>query len=158
MSTTNILVSGLIAVAMASAGCATTTPYISNELDARIAATPSPFHEFTYVAAYEDDGEIVVYGKLRHNHVTCDREGHIDLALEDSGQNTVYTASLPMRRQSNKQHGWYGAGFRTKIPFSSKVGAVRLAFHDPECHGASFDCGENVAAVANATHEVSERR
>jgi len=76
MSTTNVLVIGLIAVAMAGAGCATTTPYISNELGAQIAVTPSPFHEFAYVRAYEDDGELVVYGKLRHNHVTCDREGH----------------------------------------------------------------------------------
>ena len=58
MSTINILITGLVAVAMASAGCATTIPYISNELGARIAATPSPFHEFTYVAAYEDDGLI----------------------------------------------------------------------------------------------------
>ncbi|MBW2732525.1 MAG: hypothetical protein JRH20_09030 [Deltaproteobacteria bacterium] len=149
MSTTNVLVIGLVTVTTASTGCATTTPYISNELGAQIAATPSPFHKFTYVRVDEDDGELVVYGKLRHNHVTCDREGHVDLVVEDAGQNTIYTASLPMRRQSNKRRGWYGAGFRTRIYVGSQASTVRLAFHDPGCHGASFDCGSNVATAEN---------
>lgn len=122
MNLTKSILPGLLAVVMASAGCATTTPYISNDLNAQIAATPSPFHEFTYVRAYEDQGELVVYGKLRHNHVACEREGHVDLAVEDAHQNTVYAASLPMRRQSNKRHGWYGAGFRTRVLLKSPAG------------------------------------
>ena len=146
MNWTKYFVPGLVAVVLAGAGCVTTTPYIANEIGAEIAATPSPFHEFAYVRAYEDAGELVVYGKLRHNHVACEREGHVDLAIEDASQNTIYTASLPIRRQSNKRHGWYGAGFRTRVPLKSVAGVVRLAFHDQGCHGASYDCGENVAA------------
>ena len=154
MNKTNIVVSGLFVSVFAATGCATTTPYISNELGVQIAATPSPFHEFTYVRAYEDDDELVVYGKLRHNHVTCEREGHVDLAIEDAGHKTVYTASLPMRRQSNKLHGWYGAGFRMRVPLKSQASLLRLAFHDPGCHEVPFDCGNNAAA---ATHVVGTR-
>jgi hypothetical protein len=151
MSTINTLVSGLVVLVLAGSGCATTTPYISNEIGAQIAATPSPFHEFTYVRAHEDDGDLVIYGKLRHNHVTCDREGHVDLAIEDAGHNTIYAASLPMRRQSNKRHGWYGAGFRTRVPIESQASAIRLAFHDLGCHGATFDCGSNAATAVDVS-------
>lgn len=137
---------------VASVGCATTVPYVSNEVGALITTTPSRFHEFTYVRAYEDDGELVLYGKLRHTHDFCEQEGHVDLAIDDVNNAFTFTASLPLRQQSRKRQGWYGAGFRTRVALDAPARFIRLVFHDPGCHtGPSFDCGSNQAAGAIST-------
>jgi hypothetical protein len=152
VNTKNMVAIGLCAVVFAGTGCATTTPYIANELGAQIAATPSAFHEFTYVRAYEDDGELVLYGKLRHTHDFCEQEGHVDVAIDDVNNPSAFTASLPLRQQSRKRQGWYGAGFRTRVALNAPARFIRLVFHDPGCHtGPSFDCGSNQAAGAIST-------
>ena len=149
MSMTKMMVSGLFVVVISGTGCAATTPYIWNDLDARVAATPSPFHEFTYVRVYEKRGELVVYGKVRHEHEFCEDEGYVDLVVE--GHDGVQAVSLPLLRQSYKRHGWYGAGFRARLGVSSPPSSIRLAFHDDACHvGDTFDCGDNHALVEGA--------
>ncbi len=143
--TQSALFIGVIVVTV-GAGCVQKQPYISNELDAQVLMRPTEFHEFTYVRAYEDDGELVIYGKCRHTHGFCEREGHVDLVIEDDRGIIIHTESLPLRRQSSKKRGWYGAGFRTKVALDSHAGTLRLAFHDAGCHtGYSFDCDSNQA-------------
>lgn len=151
---------GAATLAVALGGCATVRPYMYSDLETPIAVTGSEYHRISYVRAYEDDGELVVYGKVEHSHGYCPTEGHVDLAMTDRYGKTVQAESLPLRVGSPKQHGWYGASFRTKFKGAPAVDSrLSLAIHDAGCRaGATFDCGENVAATAAPPPEPADPR
>jgi len=143
---------GITVLACAFPGCATTAPYLNTDLPEPLELNDTPFHQFSSVTAYEDDGELVLYGKAQHSHTFCKTEGHVDVAGIDAQGQVVYTASLPLKGRSSRKGGWYRADFRTRIEGSALRGTtVRLAFHDVECvSGFAFDCGENQAGEASA--------
>jgi len=143
---------GIAVVAFASSGCATTVPYINKDLPEPLELSDTAFHQFSSVTAYEDGGEVVLYGKARHSHSYCKTEGHVDIASVDEQGQVIYTASLPLKGSSSRKGGWYRADFRTRIDGKALRGTtVRLAFHDADCvSGFAFDCGENQAGEASA--------
>ncbi len=143
----------LLAVACGlEVGCASRQPFAVHDPLSPVALESSPYHEFTYVRVYERNGELVVYGKVRHEHEFCENEGHVDLVMEGSDGTRV--ASLPLRNQSARQRGWYGAAFRARLNVGAAPDVVRLAFHDDGCHaGGTYDCGDNRAL--NATEPDS---
>ena len=137
----NIIWLSLVILSLVSIGCGTTQPYVSNELSSELILDQSDYHKFTYIRSYEDKGELVVYGKVRHLHDFCEKEGHVELVSVDDGGQVVYTASLPLLQQSKKRRGWYGAGFRTRVALPTQGKSLRLAFHDEGCYsGFSYDC------------------
>jgi len=153
---------GAAVVAVALGGCATTLPYVYNDSKLDVSVAESEFHRVTYVRAYEEDGELVVYGKVEHSHGYCARDEHVDVAIKDARGQDVLAGSLPLKRTTSpKQHGWYGASFRTKLKATPASGSrILLVVHDSGCTtvDGSFDCGENVAATADPSPERSDRR
>lgn len=148
------------AVVIALSGCASTRPYVYSGLKTPITVRDSEFHRVTYVRAYERGGELVVYGKLEHDHGYCSTEGHVDLAITDGQGRGIQAASLPLRAGSLKQHGWFGASFRARLRVTPPADSqLLLAVHDAGCWvGETFDCGENVAVTAARTQERSDLR
>lgn len=153
---------GAAAVTVALGGCATTLPYVSNDSKLVVSVAESDFHRITYVRADEDEGELVVYGKVDHRHGYCVRDEHVDVAIKDRQGQDLLAESLPLKRSTSpKQHGWYGASFRTKLK-AVPAGSSRLmlAVHDSGCTAVdgTFDCGENVATTTAPAPERSDGR
>ena len=152
--TISLLLLGFVVV-INTFGCSSNLPYVSSKIG-QITLIPSPFHQFTNITAYEEDGETVLYGDMWHEHSFCENSVHIDLASIDSRGNIIYTESLALRNPSMRQRGWFGAQFRTRIPTASLGnGSIHLAFHDTGCHKSmQFACEENQAeARAKGTEE-----
>ncbi len=124
----------ILQASMLWTGCAATEPYLYSEIEQNIVWDQSQHHRFSYLRAYEQDGQLVVYGRIRHLHGACAREGHVDLLLADASGKVVHDASLPLRRQSSKRRGWYGAGFRTRFDSIPGASTLRLSFDDTGCH------------------------
>jgi hypothetical protein len=60
----------------------------------------SATHDFRYVNVTDDDGELVVYGKIEHSHIACKSEGHVDLAVVNGDAAFCFAAS---RRRAKPQ-------------------------------------------------------
>lgn len=122
------------AIAVLMGGCTMTRLHVSNDtrLDLRIAE--SEFHRITYVRVYEDDGELVLHGKVYHDG-HCVPEEHVDLAIKDGQGRAILTDNLLlMRRGGHRQYGWYGASFRTKIrALPTDAARIMLAVHETSC-------------------------
>lgn len=133
-------------------GCAATQTYLHNDSRLAIGTADSPYHVLTYLRVYEENGDLVLYGKVSHRHGYCPREAHVELAIWDSSGKTVQSESLPLRLTRLKQHGWNGASFRTKLkrlPEGSLQ--ARVVVHDDGCsEQPSFDCGDNRARPSAA--------
>ncbi|MCP4646808.1 MAG: hypothetical protein GY852_03615 [bacterium] len=127
------------------------TPYINKDVDAGIELVSSESHEFSYVRAYNDGDEFVLYGKVDHLHTYCLTEGHVDLTIQNAAGVELESTSLPIVKKGNRRKGWSGAHFRARLSQALPEGAkLKLMFHDPECFtGATFDCGRNIAVRAN---------
>lgn len=136
------------------AGCATTGPYQFNDTTLSVVPVRSTYHNISYVRSYVEDGEFVLYGKVEHNHGDCPNGEHVDLAVNDATDQVLITESLALKRTTSaKQHGWYGASFRTRLtPVPSAGARVTLVVHDSNCLPAdgAFDCGENAAASVSS--------
>ncbi len=124
-----------------TAACAPTHNYVIKNVPNQVALADSEYHAFEYVSVKEEDGQLRVYGKIEHEHLACHDEGHVDLAVLGSSGQLAYSASLPLRRQSQRVHGWAGAAFRAVLPYRLEDGdSIRLVFHDDNCFSeASFD-------------------
>jgi len=122
----------LLAIALSGSGCATTTPYVYNESTLNVKLEESPFHRVTYLRAYVDDGELVVYGKVEHREGHCAQKEHVDLSIRNDRGEDVRTEELPLKQSTSpKQHGWYGAAFRTRIEHAPVCGSsVVVVVHD----------------------------
>jgi hypothetical protein len=146
-----LLAALVVASSIALVGCQSQGTYLNNSVQSPVELQPSRFHEFAYVRLYADDGELVVYGKVRHLHGSCAAAPHVDLVILDSQERPVMTQSLPLARRGKRRRGWFGAAFRTRISGHPQPGErVRLAFHDCGCvPDGAFDCGKN-AAVAES--------
>lgn len=116
---------------------------------------PSETHELYETKALQDGAELVVYGKVKKLRGFCLSPGHVDLTITDSGGKTLHKSSLPYIDRGSRRKGWYGAGFRVRLPITVPEGStINLAFHGPQCHsGNSFECENNIAENQDTTHE-----
>ena len=156
---THVLVASLATFALALPACATTEGYVIKSVPGEVALQDSDFHSFEYVNLKRRKGQLVVYGKIRHDHAPCFTEGHVDLRVSSSGDATGFEASLPLRRGSHRARGWAGAAFRAELPYTLDDGArVRLAFHEDRCaKPASFRCRDGRAAASSRDSEWGDR-
>jgi hypothetical protein len=115
-------------------GCSHSLPYVSTGPDVDFEFADSARHQLTYIRAYEEGGELVVYGKVEHRHGDCAQEGHVELSVADGGGSPLWSGSAPLRRSSPKLHGWSGASFRSRIE-GLVPGRSRLVvtFHEQGC-------------------------
>ena len=97
----------------------------------------------------DDEGEILLYGKVKHVHAFCEREAHVDLVSVDNKGKILFNRSLALRKQSHRVRGWHGAAFRARISRADVGdGTLVLAFHDADCYeDMTYDCGGNQAKV-----------
>jgi len=148
----------LLAFAALATSCASTKPYIANESQATLDLKPTSYHEFSYVRLYPEDGELVLYGKVDHRHGWCGAEPHVDVAVIGPDNTITRQASLSIANRGGKQHGWYGASFRVRLPAVPAKGEnIRLAFHETGCStGENFDCGGNAAADPKGNCSANE--
>ena len=148
----------LFALALLSASCASTRPYIANESQAALDLQPTPYHDFSYVRLYPEDGKLVLYGKVTHRHGWCEKEPHVDLSIIGPDNQVARKTSLPIANRGGKRHGWYGAAFRVKLPEAPAKGQnVRLAFHETGCSKSeNFDCGGDAAVDPQEKPDDSE--
>ena len=121
-----------------------TTPYINKDIDVGMELVSSECHEFSYVRAYNDGDEFVLYGKVNHHHTHCVSEGHVEVVMLNKSGEALKSISLLIVDRGNRRKGWSGAHFRIRL--SEKIQpeiTLRLAFHDPECFTVdAFDCEE----------------
>jgi len=99
----------------ASAGCATTGPYLDNDTDLEVRLANSERHTFSYVRVFERDEQAQLYGKVEHRHGRCAQEGHVDLAIADAQGKIERTESVRMRSMNSRRHGSAGAAFRFRL-------------------------------------------
>ena len=123
-----------IAAALAVSGCVATGLHVYNDTKIGISATNGDRHSVTYVRAYAQDGELVLYGRMEHAHADCPTESHVDLTVLDAQGQVAHAESIPVSRTGAKAHGWAGASFRTRIsPVPTSDSVVLLAVHDSGC-------------------------
>jgi hypothetical protein len=134
----------LSVIALGSAGCATSGPYITNHSHYEVLGTAGENHRIEYLTIFEDedDGKVVLYGKVEHHHETWDKEPHVDVTVDDPSGKQILSRTLKLKRaDGHKQRGWYGASFRTDIsPLPPEGSKIVVAVHDGECtltNGAS---------------------
>ena len=139
-------------VGVVLAGCVRHNTYVYSSIDNPVELQSSALHRFELVRVYGDDDELVVYGKVAHNHSRCVSPAHVDLAILNAQKKLVMRESLPLSDRGTRRRGWAGAAFRTRIPGHPQPGeAIRLAFHDDGCVPADhFDCGDSVAVAPQA--------
>ncbi len=133
--------------AIMNSACASSSPYVSKNIDNKIELLKSRYHKFTYVHVQSEDNELVLYGKIKHTHGYCEKEGHVDLAIYKSDKKLIESTSLPIVNRGIRQKGWYGAAFRMKLARKlPKDASLKLAIHDSNCTSDStFNCGSNLA-------------
>jgi len=114
---------------------------------ARIELLPSDTHELYQVSAFQEGGELVLYGKVKLVCGFCILPGYVDIAIVSKDGKLVHSASMPYVDRGRRRGGWFGAHFRARIPISVPVGArIRLAFHGEHCHrGMTFTTRNNWA-------------
>ena len=123
-----------VAVGLFSTSCATTRNYVYSGIDQAIEMADSEHHVFKYVRAYPKHEKLVIYGKVNHQHFSCNPEGHVDLVFMDNSGAPIKTISLPMMDRGQRRTGWSGAHFRAKLPDPpASTRKIRLAFHDIGC-------------------------
>ena len=139
MTTTLSRLIGALTVAvcglMLPTACAYYVPVVSNDTSTRFVLGASPRHAFLDRVAYIDEaiGQLVIYGKVSHNHGRCSSEGHVRLEVVDSAGKTWAEQIMPIVNRGAKR-GWSGASFRTRIDGPPpKNGELRLSFQDAEC-------------------------
>ena len=144
----------LLGLSGALSSCVTTQPYIHHNVENSVRLLGTAAHAFRYVNVTEDDGELVVYGKIEHNHLACKSEGHVDVAVLNGNASPAFSTSIPVVRRNSRPHGWYGAAFRARLPVRLTEGqTVRLAFHDDGCVTTqAYNCRDN-QALSSATGE-----
>ena len=140
---------GFVGGAALLAGCSTPGPYVNSSVHNPVDLQASAAHQFDQVRVYEDDGELVVHGRVHHSHSHCSPAAHVDLSILDSSQQPVVVRSLPLIDRGQRRRGWAGAAFRTRIADHPQPGeTIRLAFHDDGCRPSDhYDCRKNVAAA-----------
>lgn len=127
-----LIVTGPIFAAVLFCGCATdTVAYVKNEpiLFERV---PSKDAYISEVYAYEEDGELVIYGKVKRTAASCcdPVRGYVDIALVDpegfvlDAANTMYTPrNIPKVRSRS-------SSFRTTFPHALPDGVtIKVAYH-----------------------------
>ena len=139
-----VLTASLVGLA-ASSGCASARPYISSNLDDPIEVSHSEVHELTYVRAYDDGDDLVIYGRVNHMHRFCPSEGHVDLVLIRQDGEVLERVSIPIVDRGTRRRGWFGAAFRARLTgHAAERASLRLAVHDERCfRQETFDCGSN---------------
>jgi len=124
----------LTGLALSLAGCATTTPYIDSRLDAPIEVRQSPMNELTSLRAYENDGEIVIYGKVEPHYRFCRAAPLVEVAVDREGEVEPERLCIPIVDRGSYRRGWYSASFRARLPNASQARRLEVSFHDDECY------------------------
>ncbi len=141
----------MTAVGTLALGCTSTRPYVTSDVKAPISLAPSSAHTFDSVDVSQDDGQLIVYGRVEHMHDHCPNDGHVDLAVVAKDGKVLHTASMVLAQRGRRGHGaWFSAHFRHRVAMALPDGAsVRLAVHDDGCVGRDvvWDCGANRAVV-----------
>jgi hypothetical protein len=134
-----VLPLGFIMFFVSAAGAHMLT--VEKNVDMEVDLVPSDAHAFTYVRAYRDDGDLVLYGKLEHNHGTDCPEGHVDVSfLNDKGK-TVGSAYIPIVNRGNHRKGWRGAHFRVRMePPNQQTETLRILLHEAEVSHGPATC------------------
>lgn len=133
-----VVLAGLILLSLAS--CKTTVPYVNNTSNLRLRIAESEFHTITYVRAYEDDGELVLFGKVDHHHGDCAREPQIEVVITSARSGEPQIVNLPIRRGPSYQFGWHRASFRTRMLLPEQDSHVAVRVRDEMCATAGIDC------------------
>ncbi len=147
---------GIISLVLAT-GCAYYVPVVGNDTSARFVLRGSAKHVFLDRVAFvdEDSGQLVVYGKVSHNHDQCPSEGRVRLEVVDAAGKTWAQQTMPIVNRGAKR-GWEGASFRTRIDGAPpKNSELRLSFQDVECSREGIVEGED-AERANPGKSVKD--
>jgi len=105
------------------------------------------------VNAIEDDGELVISGRVKRRSLLSISRGHIDIAIINSeGKvlkelSTLYTPQyIPAKRIHTRE-----ARFKVRLPnIPYKGNKIRVAYHrNLRSYSKTFDCGKNMAAIKN---------
>jgi len=134
----NILFKAVLAVlCLCFAGCYSTAVTehkicIEETVDLEIDLVCSDNHDFAYVRAYRDGEDLVLYGKLDHNHgAGGPPEGHVDVTFLNALGEAVGSTRLPIVNRGNHRKGWRGAHFRVRMdPPVQQAKSIRLFLHD----------------------------
>jgi hypothetical protein len=141
-----------VGVLLALAGCLSQARHLYSSVDNPVELRAGAFHEFALVRVYADDGELVIYGKVRCAPSACSPPPHVVLAILDVQQRAVVERRLPLVDRGRRRRGWAGAAFRTRIPGHPQAGeSIRLVLHDEGCAPETrLDCGSNAAVAPRA--------
>jgi hypothetical protein len=124
----------LMTLVLSSAGCATTGPYIDSRLEAPIEVRQSPMNEITSLRAYENEGEIVIYGKVEPHYRFCRAAPLVEVSVEREGDADPERLCLPIVDRGSYRRGWYSASFRARLPDAAQTRRLEISFHDDECY------------------------
>ncbi|MBN2529964.1 MAG: hypothetical protein JXR76_26475 [Deltaproteobacteria bacterium] len=110
-------------------GCAASQSYVASDVGS-IDIQNTTAHQFIYVRAYEEDNQLVIYGKIHHNHQGPHTgEAVLLQGIDDKTGAETFRNSITLRPQSNRLRGWYGAGFRARIEMRAlKQGKLAVSF------------------------------
>ncbi len=140
-----VLAVGLLLTSLS--GCKTTVPYVNNDANVRLQIAKSEFHTVTYVRAYEEDGELVLFGNVDHHHGDCAREPHVEIEITDAGSDARRVVKVPLRRGSTYRYGWHRASFRTKVrPVPEPGSRIEVTVRDERCASAGIECDGKATA------------
>ncbi len=121
-------------VLVIASGCATSSPYIYNSLDAEIEVEQSQANEFTYLRAYEHRGELVIYGDVEPRGEPCCAPPIVELSIERSEGDTVQRVCIPVVDRGSYRRGWYGASFRARLQgYGREPCRIRFSIRDEAC-------------------------
>ena len=127
----------LFSFAIFAASCAESAPFIHQNIENQVALRNSAVHEFTYVNVTQEDGELVIFGKVKHHDAYCGTKGHVDVAIISDDDTVRNQAELALASRSKKMRGWHGAAFRARLPIiPTAKDKIRLTFHDDSCMAA----------------------
>ncbi|MBN1656697.1 MAG: hypothetical protein JXA30_23190 [Deltaproteobacteria bacterium] len=126
-------------------GCATGRADLIEQGKVKLMIVPSDTHALEKNHLYQEDGELVVYGKVRNIRGFCVHQGHIDLVIIDSEGRVIRKARIPYVDRGKRRKGWRGAHFRARFRQRLRPGSVvRLAFDDENC-SSTFHEDHNLA-------------
>jgi hypothetical protein len=143
----NVVSMLLFFVALKCVACGAAQVDLAKARTATITTLPSETHELYAVFIYQQEDDLVIYGKIKKTQGFCITPGHIDVAIVGKGGEILSSFGIPIERRAKERPGWFGAHYRARIPLIVPHGTeVRLAFHGEHCYrGMTFDVEDNVA-------------
>ncbi len=148
----HLLLSSMVLFGLAgilAGGCASTGPYVSSNVSNPVTTHASECQQFEYVRVEQKGEQLTLYGKLDSNDHACQRRGHVQVTVSDAEGNALERFCLSIVDRGQRRRGWFGAAFRTRIPYTLPPGAaVELSICDDVCRDPDqpFDCEVSLLA------------